>query len=93
MMLINGVNQLNNYLKNALDFLDKELRTRRDNIIDIWVNHKFLSYLIELNLDCVTVDREKNKVYFKDKELELKDIKECVTIKIRGDINEQKRKI
>lgn len=93
MMLINGVNQLNNYLKNALDFLDKELRTRRDNIIDIWVNHKFLSYLIELNLDCVTVDREKNKVYFKDKELELKDIKECVKIKIRGDINEQKRKI
>lgn len=88
MMFINGVNWLNNYLENALDFLDKELRARRDNIIDIWVNHKFLSYLIELNLDCVTVDREKNKVYFKDKELELKDIKECVTIKIRGDINE-----
>lgn len=88
MMFINGVNWLNNYLENALDFLDKELRSRRDNIIDIWVNHKFLSYLIELNLDCVTVDREKNKVYFKDKELELKDIKECVTIKIRGDINE-----
>lgn len=87
-MFINGVNWLNNYLENALDFLDKELRSRRDNIIDIWVNHKFLSYLIELNLDCVTVDREKNKVYFKDKELELKDIKECVTIKIRGDINE-----
>lgn len=87
-MFINGVNWLNNYLENALDFLDKELRARRDNIIDIWVNHKFLSYLIELNLDCVTVDREKNKVYFKDKELELKDIKECVTIKIRGDINE-----
>lgn len=87
-MFINGVNWLNNYLGNALDFLDKELRARRDNIIDIWVNHKFLSYLIELNLDCVTVDREKNKVYFKDKELELKDIKECVTIKIRGDINE-----
>ena len=88
MMFINGVNWLNNYLENALDLLDKELRARRDNIIDIWVNHKFLSYLIELNLDCVTVDREKNKVYFKDKELELKDIKECVTIKIRGDINE-----
>lgn len=88
MMFINGVNWLNNYLENALDFLDKELRSARDNIIDIWVNHKFLSYLIELNLDCVTVDREKNKVYFKDKELELKDIKECVTIKIRGDINE-----
>lgn len=88
MMFINGVNWLNNYLENALDFLDKELRAGRDNIIDIWVNHKFLSYLIELNLDCVTVDREKNKVYFKDKELELKDIKECVTIKIRGDINE-----
>lgn len=88
MMFINGVNWLNNYLENALDFLDKELRSGRDNIIDIWVNHKFLSYLIELNLDCVTVDREKNKVYFKDKELELKDIKECVTIKIRGDINE-----
>lgn len=87
-MFINGVNWLNNYLENALDFLDKELRAGRDNIIDIWVNHKFLSYLIELNLDCVTVDREKNKVYFKDKELELKDIKECVTIKIRGDINE-----